>query len=889
MLEKTFNPAAVEQEIYARWESSGAFRCGQRPDAKPFTIMMPPPNVTGSLHVGHALNHTLQDILARFERMRGRDVLWQPGTDHAGIATQLVVERQLAERQTSRHKLGREEFLNRVWEWKQVSGDTITSQLRRLGTSCDWSRERFTMGRDEADQMSRAVIKVFVRLYKEGLIYKDTRLVNWDPRLETAVSDLEVENIEMDGHLWHLKYPIEGSPGDFIVVATTRPETMLGDSVVAVHPDDERYKHMVGKQVRLPLADRLIPIIADEYSDPEKGSGAVKITPAHDFNDFEVGKRHGLAQISILDKQAHLNDNAPAAYRGMDRFDARKRIVADLEGMGLLEKIEKIRHAVPHDEKTKTVVIEPFLTEQWYLNASKLAEPALEAVRRGETRFVPENWEKTYFRWLENIQPWCISRQLWWGHQIPAWYAPDGRIFSEETETQALAAAEKHYGKRTTLTRDPDVLDTWFSSGLWPFSTLGWPDEAPELKRYYPGDVLVTMFDIIFFWVARMMMFGMHIKNEAPFHTVLIHARVVDEKGQKMSKTRGNVVDPLTLIDQYGADALRITLAMAAAPNKDVRMGPARVEALRNFGTKLWNAARFCEMNQCQRVEGFDPARVTEPVNRWIVAELQSAHGRLTRALEAFRFNDAAGAAYEFVWNVYCDWYLEFIKPVFMEGAPGAQAETRATAAWAFDQILSMLHPFMPFITEELWRVTGEMGPKRDSMLILSSWGDYSRLAPDAASVGEIGWVMRLITEIRSVRTEMNVPAAAKIAMTLRAGQGSQEAQWLERHRDLILRLARLESASRADALPKGFVQIVAGETVMGLGLGAVIDFDKERARLAKEIEKTTSEIAKVDAKLGNPNFVSRAAEDVIEEHRERRVEFEALAKKLREAVARLG
>jgi valyl-tRNA synthetase len=887
-LDKTFDHAAIEQTLYARWEHSGAFKAGRRPNAKPFTIMMPPPNVTGSLHIGHALNHTLQDVLARFERMRGRDVLWQPGTDHAGIATQLVVERQLAEQQTSRQKLGRDEFLKRVWDWKKVSGDTITNQLRRLGVTCDWSRERFTMDRDESGQMSRAVVKTFVKLFKDGLIYKDTRLVNWDPRLQTSVSELEVESIEVDGHLWHITYPVEGAQ-DTITVATSRPETMLGDTAVAVNPSDERYTHLIGKTVRLPLTGRLIPIIADEYSDPEKGSGAVKITPAHDFNDYEVGRRHGLEMIAILDKAGKICAPAPYTYVGLDRFDARKRIVEDLNNLGLLEKIEKVRHAIPHDEKTKTVVLEPYLTEQWYLNAAALAGPAMEAVRSGQTRFVPDNWEKTYFRWMENILPWCISRQLWWGHQIPAWYGPDGAAFVEETEAEAQDAANAHYGKPVALTRDPDVLDTWFSSGLWPYSTLGWPDDTSELKRHYPGDVLVTMFDIIFFWVARMMMFGVNAQGAAPFHTVVIHARVVDERGQKMSKTRGNVVDPLTLIDQFGTDAVRFALAMAAAPNKDVRMGPSRVEPLRNFGTKIWNAARFCEMNQCQRVAGFDPSRVSEAVNRWIVAEAAAAQSRVTQSLEAFRFNDAAGAAYEFTWNVFCDWYLEFIKPVLADGSDSAKAETRATAAWVLDQILALLHPFMPYITEELWRVTGEAGPKRDTMLIEAAWPDHSRTKIDAAATAEMDWVQRLISEVRSVRTEMNVPAAAKLNLVLRSRQGLEEAQWFQRHRDLILRLARLETAAIADALPNGFIQIVTGDTVAGLDLGGVIDFDMERARLKKEIDKAAGEVAKIDAKLNNPQFVSRAAEDVVEEQRERREEAEALARKLKEALGRLG
>src|SRR5438105_334069 len=584
MLEKTFAAQSVEERIYRDWERSGAFRAGQRPNAEPFCIMIPPPNVTGRLHIGHALNNTLQDALARFERMRGKNVLWQPGTDHAGIATQLVVERELAKRQMSRVKMGREKFLQEVWRWKEESGGTIVRQLRRLGASCDWSRERFTMD----PGLSRAVLKVFVTLFKEGLIYKDKRLVNWDPRLQTAVSDLEVENIEIPGRLWFVRYPIEGSDSQFIAVATTRPETMLGDVAVAVHPDDERYKHLIGSRARLPLANRLIPIVADSYSDPEKGTGAVKITPAHDFNDFEVGKRHALPPINILLPDGSLNDSVPQAYRGLDRFEARKRVVADLESAGLIEKTEDIRHAVPHDEKTKTVVLEPYLTEQWYLNVTPLAEEALKAVEDGRTRFVPEHWTQVYYNWMRNIQPWCISRQLWWGHQIPAWYGPDGKVFVEETEQQARAAAEKHYGataRPVGLTRDPDVLDTWFSSALWPFSTLGWPDPTPELARFYPTSVLVTGFDIIFFWVARMMMMGLHFMKEVPFHDVCIHTRVLDEKGQKMSKTKGNVVDPLDLIGEFGANALRFALAVSAGQGRDIRLGINRVETCRNFGT----------------------------------------------------------------------------------------------------------------------------------------------------------------------------------------------------------------------------------------------------------------------------------------------------------------
>jgi len=888
MLEKTYNPKDTEERLYDAWEASGAFRAGNKPDGKPFTIVIPPPNVTGSLHIGHALNNTLQDILSRFERMRGRDVLWQPGMDHAGIATQLVVERQLAERQTSRQKMGREAFVKQVWEWKAESGGTIMRQLRRLGASCDWSRDRFTMGVTESDQMSRAVLKVFVELYKQGLMYKDTRLVNWDPRLQTAVSDLEVENIEIKGNLWHIKYPLADNPEQFITVATTRPETMLGDTGVAVHPDDERYKALIGKKVKLPLSGRLAPIVGDEHADPEKGSGAVKITPAHDFNDNEVGKRHKLEELSILTLDGKINDNAPAAYRGLDRFEARKRVVADLEALGLLEKVEPVTHAVPHDEKTKTVVLEPMLTEQWYLNVRPLADRALESVRAGRTKFVPERFADTYYRWLEDIRPWCVSRQLWWGHQIPAWYDDKGNIFVAETEADALAQAKAKHGHDVALRRDPDVLDTWFSSGLWPFSTLGWPDKTAELQRYYPTDVLVTMFDIIFFWVARMMMFGLQFMDKEPFHTVYIHARVVDEKGQKMSKTRGNVMDPLTLIDEFGADALRFALAIAAAAGKDLRMGRSRVEVYRNFCTKIWNAARFCEMNECKRVEGFDPSKLTSTVNRWIVGELFRARDEITTALETYRFNDAAGGLYEFVWNVYCDWYLEFIKPVLGGSDEAQKAETRATAAWVFDETLKLLHPFTPFITEELWRQTGEQGPKRQSMLIVAPWPDYAKVARDPAAESEMNWVKALISEVRSVRAEMNVPPASKLPLTLKTGNADERA-WLQRHNDLILRMARLETAVAGDAFAKSSAQIVVGNGTAGLALEGFIDFAKERARLTKEQQRLTAEIGRIDAKLGNEAFVAKAPEEVIEEQREKRAEYEAALGKVTEALKRLG
>jgi valyl-tRNA synthetase len=873
MLDKTFNPKDVEARVSARWEASGAFACGTRPGAEAFCIVIPPPNVTGRLHIGHALNNTLQDILARFERMRGKDVLWQPGTDHAGIATQLIVERQLAERQMSRAGLGREKFLEEVWKWKAQSGGAIVEQQHRLGASADWGRERFTM--DEG--LSRAVTKVFVELYRQGLIYRDKRLVNWDPRLQTAVSDLEVENIEVRGHLWHIRYPIEDS-GEFITIATTRPETMLGDTAVAVHPDDARYKHLVGKLVVLPLTGRQIPIVADEYSDPEKGTGAVKITPAHDFNDFEVGKRHKLPLINILNKDGTLNDDVPVPYRGLSREAARRKIVADLDAAGLLVRIDDITHSVPHDEKTKTVVLEPFLTEQWYLNVEPLAAKAIAAVETGRTKFHPQNWAGIYFNWLKNIRPWCISRQLWWGHQIPIWYDADGKIYCAETEDEAKAQANG-----AVLTRDPDVLDTWFSSALWPFSTLGWPDKTPELARFYPTSVLVTGFDIIFFWVARMMMMGLWFLDDVPFRDVVIHNRVLDEQGAKMSKTKGNVVDPLTLVDEFGADALRFTVALAAGQNRDMRIGPTRVESGRNFATKLWNTVRFCEMNGCVTVPGFDPAAVTGTANRWIVAETARAVGEVTAAIEAFRFNEAAGAAYHFVYDVFCDWYVEVTKPIFQAGADADKTETRATAAWARDTILKLLHPFMPFITEELWAATAT----RETLLLVAEWPSIAAPAGSGDASAEMNWVIDLVKGVRSVRSEMNVPAGAKIPLVL-TGASAESAARLARHIDVIATLARLSSAQAAPEIPEGSAQFVLGEAVVALPLGDVIDFAKERARLQKDLAKTNAEIARFDAKLSNQQFVTRAPEDVLNEQREKRADAVALAARLAGAIARL-
>ncbi|NJO54999.1 MAG: valine--tRNA ligase, partial [Rhodospirillales bacterium] len=678
MLEKTFKFGEVEAKWYAAWEQAGAFRCGRKLDRPAYSIVIPPPNVTGSLHMGHALNNTLQDILIRQARMAGRDTLWQPGTDHAGIATQMVVERQLATQGQNRHALGRERFIERVWEWKADSGGTIIGQLRRLGASCDWSRERFTM--DEG--LSAAVRKVFVELHKAGLIYRDKRLVNWDPLLHTAISDLEVEQREINGHLWTFRYPIEGEPDQFVAVATTRPETMLGDTAVAVHPEDARYRHLVGRNCLLPIVGRPIPIVADEHADPEKGTGAVKITPAHDFNDFEVGRRHGLPMINVLDERAALNENAPDRFRGLDRYEARDAIVSEMQALGLVERIESHVLMMPYGDRSG-VVVEPWLMDQWFVDARRLAEPAITAVEEGRTQFIPEQWTKTYYEWMRNIQPWCISRQIWWGHRIPAWYGPDGSIFVELNEAEAEAAATRHYGHPVSLRREEDVLDTWFSSALWPFSTLGWPEKTPELARYYPTNVLVTGFDIIFFWVARMMMMGLHFIGEVPFHTVYIHALVRDEKGQKMSKSKGNVIDPLQLIDTYGADALRLTLTALAVQGRDVKMSEGRVEGYRNFATKLWNAARFCQMNGARPVHGFDPRSCDQTVNRWLVGKVAEAGMGSSAALEGYRFNDYAGTLYHFTWGTFCDWYLEFAKPTLLGGSAAAQAETRAVAAWA--------------------------------------------------------------------------------------------------------------------------------------------------------------------------------------------------------------
>ncbi|MEO9788486.1 MAG: valine--tRNA ligase [Aurantimonas coralicida] len=946
MIEKTYDAAAIEPRIAERWEEAEAFHAGAgaAEDAEAFSIVIPPPNVTGSLHMGHALNDTLQDVLVRFERMRGKKVLWQPGLDHAGIATQMVVERQLAERkEPGRRDMGRDAFIERVWQWKGESGGAILGQLRRLGASCDWSRERFTM--DEG--LSKAVLHVFVELYRKGLIYKDKRLVNWDPKLLTAISDLEVEQKEVKGHLWHFRYPLadgvtyehpynldaegnriawkpsDGEPAgyetrDHLVVATTRPETMLGDSGVAVSPEDPRYRDLVGKSVILPLVGRRIPIVADEYPDPEAGTGAVKMTPAHDFNDFEVGKRHDLMQINILtiaakitlaENEAFLDgleetaelERTIAALDGEDRFAAREAIVAMMEEGGLLAAVEDHPHTVPHGDRGG-VPIEPFLTDQWYVDAKTLAEPAIASVREGRTKFVPKNWEKTYFDWMENIQPWCISRQLWWGHQIPAWYGPDGEIFVAKTEEEAVAAALSHYVTNGTiddeearamaadparrdgfLHRDEDVLDTWFSSALWPFSTLGWPDQTPELATYYPTSVLVTGFDIIFFWVARMMMMGLEFMDEEPFHTVYVHALVRDKTGAKMSKSKGNVVDPLDLIDEFGADALRFTLAIMAAQGRDVKLDPQRIAGYRNFGTKLWNATRFAEMNGAVHGGTLDPSQLTLPLNRWVVTELGRTIAETETAIAAYRFNEAAATLYRFVWNLFCDWYVELAKPALMGSDEAAANEVRHVMGAVLDRIYALLHPFMPFITEELWQVTA--AGERASLLCHAAWPVLDFADRDAAD--DINWLIEVVSEIRSVRSEMNVPAATEADLVAVAPDAATAAR-LERHGAAVKRLARLATIVTAETAPEQSAQILAAGGSFALPLAGLIDVAAERSRLGKARDKALGEIERIDRKLSNQKFVANAPDEIVEQEREKREGYRIEADKLSAALERL-
>jgi valyl-tRNA synthetase len=1011
MIEKTYQPSQVEPHIYDLWEISHAFRAGrsERRHAQPYCIVIPPPNVTGTLHMGHALNNTLQDILCRFERMRGRDVLWQPGTDHAGIATQMVVERQLMERQEHRRSMTRAEFVRRVWEWKEKSGGAITHQLKRLGASCDWSRERFTLGErgDPNEQMVRAVVKAFVDLYEDDLIYKDKRLVNWDPTLRTAISDLEVQQIEVkgsfrwsretdlpldsaalhrvldrnpNGHLYYFDYPLLGRTSRAVItVATTRPETMLGDMAVAVHPEDRRYEGYVGEEVLLPIVERPIPIIVDEYSDPEKGTGAVKITPAHDFNDFEVWRRYSARIsegalrrfkevnnreiddiISVLTPDARIkssaeddldpskradwlthlgpipqrqstprsaanlifrglsvSDTIPERLRGLDRFEARKLVIDLMHAKGLLAKIEPHVHVVPHADRSGAVV-EPFLTDQWYVNAAKLSIAAMDAVESGHTKFVPVNWERTFFDWMENIHPWCISRQLWWGHQIPAWYGPDGEHFVAENEEFATKAAAEHYEKGDTiqvgmwplfghayasalrtgqakLKREEDVLDTWFSSALWPFSTLGWPDATRELRRYYPTNTLVTGFDIIFFWVARMMMMGLRFMEEAPFDTVYIHALVRDQRGVKMSKSRGNVIDPLQLIDRYGADALRFTLAAMAVQGRDIKLSEDRVRGYRNFVTKLWNAARFAEMNRCVQVRHFDPRCAKETLNRWITHEIARTSRDVTQAIAEYKFNEAAGAIYRFTWDIFCDWYLELSKSILNGRDPGAKDETRAMTEWVLHETLKLLHPFMPFVTEELWGVIADRNSREYPILALAQWPRYDHFDHPAAEE-EIGWIVDLVKKVRSVRTEYRVPSAAtpSLSILVSPSEASTElSRWddiVGRWRAAIMRLARLSTVdliAQPGGVSSQFNFVIRGRPVV-LYLEGIVDLAAERIRLSRELENCEAEIARFDRKLENSDFLTRAPEEIIEGEREKREAAEERKRRIVETLDRV-
>jgi len=870
-LPKTFDPSAIEAKWYAHWEETGAFR-PNRPDAEPYTIVNPPPNVTGSLHIGHALDNTLQDILIRHARLQGKDALWVVGTDHAGIATQMVVERQLNAQGQKRTDFSREDFIAKIWEWKEESGGQITRQLRRLGCSMDWANERFTM--DEG--FSRAVLKVFVDLYNEGLIYRDKRLVNWDPGLKTAISDLEVETREVNGKFWHFRYPLADGSGH-ILVATTRPETMLADMAVAVNPEDDRYKALVGKTIRLPITGREIPIVADGHADPELGSGAVKITPGHDFNDFEVGKRAGFKaadMFNMLDAEARIVQTVdgliPADYLGLDRFEARKKVVAAIEAAGLLDKVEDRVIQTPYGDRSGQV-IEPWLTDQWYVDAETLAKPAIEAVRSGAIKVVPQTWEKTYFNWMENIQPWCVSRQLWWGHQIPAWYDADGSVFVAEDEDAAKALAG---GK--DLTRDPDVLDTWFSSALWPFGTLGWPDQTETLTRHYPNDVLISGFDILFFWDARMAMQGIHFMKDVPWRTLYLHGLVRAADGQKMSKSKGNVVDPLGLIDQYGADALRFFMAAMESQGRDVKMDEKRVEGYRNFATKLWNASRFAQANGIGGSKSVEAPAATSAVNRWIIGEVTATLATLNKAFEELRFDGMADVLYHFVWDQFCDWYLELIKGQIDE-------ETQAVAGWVLDQILVMLHPFMPFITEELWHALGD----RPYDLIHAKW-PAPAATPDADASAEIEWLIKLVSEVRTAKNELGIAPGARLNAFVRDANAST-VQRLTRQQAALARLARLDKVSTDAAPDGGAIQLVVDEATFVLPLAGVIDLDAERARITKGIEAASKEAASLAGRLNNPAFVEKAKPEAVDKARADHAEKSAEVERLQAALARLG
>jgi len=858
MMDKRFDAKSIELKWYKKWLKSGAFASNSSSSKKPYVIMMPPPNVTGSLHIGHALTFTIQDILIRFHRMQGFDVLWQPGTDHAGIATQMVVERELAKSKITRHDLGRDKFLEKVWEWKEQSGGTITNQLRALGASPDWEKERFTMD----DGLSKAVNYVFVKLYKEGLIYRDKRLVNWDPKLLTAISDLEVEQRETNGKFWFFKYPIQGSD-EFLTIATTRPETMLGDTAVAVNPNDERYKHLKGKNVLLPIINKAIPIIFDDYSDPTKGTGVVKITPAHDFNDFEVGKRHDLQVINILNADATINENGTQEFEGLDRFEARHKIIEKLKVLNLFVKEENITHTVPHGDRSN-VIVEPWLMDQWYVDAKTLAIPAIKAVEEGNTTFIPQSWDKTYYEWMRNIQPWCVSRQLWWGHRIPAWFGPDNKVFVEANEQAALEAAEVYYGKKVELIQDEDVLDTWFSSALWPFSTLGWPESTDNLSKYYPTSVLVTGFDIIFFWVARMMMMGIHFMDkEVPFKEVYIHALVRDEKGQKMSKSKGNVLDPLDLSSKYGADSLRFTLAAMAAQGRDIKLSEERIAGYRNFSTKIWNGCKFLEFNNCISYIDKDIKKIDLEVNKWIVKLYNDLNNRVKTAIKQYKFNDAAEALYQFIWKDYCDWYIEFIKPI-LNNTDNLKdlEETKYISINIMKNTLLMLHPIMPYVTEEIL----ENLFKSSKFAISSTWPEpiFNKLPLN----NSIDLVIKIISSIRSLRVEKNIPPNSKINLIFKNANKNKK-DIIQGNINLITNLAKLNDltfVSEDITQTENFIISTVDEIVLMIPLQGLIDTESEKNRLNKELSNINNEIVQINKRLNNQMFIDKAPSKVVQE-----------------------
>jgi len=869
-LTKFFNFLEDEKIIYSNWERSNSFK--SKKNRETYSIMMPPPNITGSLHMGHALTFTIQDILIRYHRLQGKEVLWQAGTDHAGIATQMVVERKLSEQGIDRRKLGRQKFISKVWEWKEESGGSINNQLRRLGASADWSRERFTMD----DGLSKAVKKVFVDLYNDGIIYKDKRLVNWDPKLLTAISDLEVEQKELEGSLWHIKYPIDND--NFIIVATTRPETMLGDSAVAVHPEDLKYKNLIGKFCKIPLVDKNIPIIADEYADPEKGSGAVKITPAHDFNDFEVGKRHQLEFVNIFDQFAKINENAPIKFQGLDRYEARKLILEELNKLGLLIKEEKQEMVVPFGDRSG-VVIEPWLTDQWFCNAKQLAIDPIKSVKENKTNFVPKNWENTFFNWMENIQPWCISRQLWWGHQIPAWYGPDNKSFVALSIEDAKLMSKKHYGKEVELSQDEDVLDTWFSSALWTFSTLDWPNKSYELERFYPGNVLVTGFDIIFFWVARMMMMGSYFMKETPFKDIYIHPLIRDEKGQKMSKSKGNIIDPLVLLDKYGADTLRFTLTALLNPGRDVKLAEERVKGYRSFTTKIWNAANFLNLNGVLFENNIEIENIKLDTSKWILKEFEEVQIKYFENIEKYQFHEIASLIYHFTWHTYCDWYIEFIKSDFKDA--NKSEETKKISGWVYVQILKLLHPIMPFITEKLWLSLVDS----ESFLINQNFKKVNFDKSFDESKNYILKIIEIMSSLRNLRADLNISYKYEIDIIINT-KNDYLKNYIVKYQKEFERLLKTKSITYKEVTSqKKSAFIVLSDITILVPLEDIVDTEKEIAKLENKKMTHNEKLKSVLDKLNNKAFLEKAPENVIENFKIQEQEIKSSIEKINEII----